>query len=76
MAIYPKLNVQMEFPNDLPCATCSELIPIVYVDHLCADGEIISRNIVCKCDHLEACRAIQRQLKERMNLREPDNPNG
>lgn len=76
MAIYPKPHIQIEFPNDLPCATCSKRIPIVYMDHLCADGEIISRNIVCKCDHLEVCRAIQRQLKERMNLHEPDNPNG
>lgn len=76
MAIYAELKVQTEFPDDLPCRTCSELDPIVYVEELRANDTLLSRIIVCKCDHLEACRAIQRQLKERMNLHEPDNPNG
>lgn len=76
MAIYAELKVQTEFPDDLPCRTCSELSPIVYVTELRSWDTLLSRTIVCKCDRLETCRAIQRQLKERMNLHEPDIPNG
>lgn len=78
MAIYAELKVQTEFPDDLPCRTCSELSPIVYVDveELRSWDTFLSRTIICKCRQLETCRAIQRQLKERMNLHEPDNPNG
>lgn len=74
MAIYAELKVQTEFPDDLPCRTCSELDPIVYVEELRANDTLLSRTIVCKCDHLETCRSIQ-QLKERRNLHELDNPN-
>lgn len=75
MAIYAELKVQTEFPDDLPCRTCSELDPIVYVEELRANDTLFSRTIVCKCDHLETCRSIQQQLKKRRNLHELDNPN-
>lgn len=76
MAIYAELKVQTEFPDDLPCRTCSELDPVVYVKELRSLDTLLSRTIICKCCQLETCRAIQRQLKERMNLHEPDHLNG
>lgn len=75
MAIYAELKVQTEFPDDLPCRTCSELNPIVYVEELRSYDTLLSRTIVCKCDRLETCRSIQQQLKERRNPHELDNHN-
>ena len=49
MAIYAELKVQTEFPDDLPCRTCSELDPVVYVKELRSWDTLLSRTIICKC---------------------------